>query len=93
MIKAPGFDGTQACATMPGDKFFPDSAEQEIQALKEIKVICNACKFQVPCLQYSLENAVWGIWAGTTEKERKRMRSKKNIVAKRLMTASNVGGR
>lgn len=82
MTKAPGFDGTQPCASMPGDKFFPDSAAEEIEALKELRIICNSCQFQTPCLQYSLEHSVQGIWAGTNESQRKQLRRKLNITSR-----------
>jgi hypothetical protein len=85
MTKAPGFDGTQPCASMPGDKFFPDSAAEEIEALKELRIVCNSCQFQEPCLKYSLEHSVQGIWAGTNDKQRKMMRQKQKIVAKSVL--------
>lgn len=37
-------------------------------------VICEGCPVQQQCLDYALENYEWGIWGGTSERERKRIR-------------------
>lgn len=82
MCKAPGFDGTQPCASLSGDMFFPDSAAETTKIRPQLNKICNSCQFQAPCLQYSLEHSVSGVWAGTIENERRAMRRRLNIVPK-----------
>lgn len=38
---------------------------------------CASCPVAVPCLAYAVAHpALWGIWAGTSHKERTSMRSK-----------------
>jgi WhiB family redox-sensing transcriptional regulator len=80
--KAPGFDGTQPCASLPPDMFFPETPAETVRIKPTLKKICASCRFQEPCLQYALENAVTGVWAGTLERERRAMRRKLNITAK-----------
>jgi WhiB family transcriptional regulator, redox-sensing transcriptional regulator len=56
------------------DLFFPNSTVgiEEIQAAKEL---CQSCPVQSPCLDYALvTNQENGIWGGTTEGERRRLR-------------------
>lgn len=54
-----------------GDAFFPDTQGENS---KEAKSICNACEVKEPCLQYALRRSEWGIWGGTTARERQIMR-------------------
>ena len=37
--------------------------------------ICNSCLVQKKCLQYAIVNNELGIWAGTSEKDRREMRA------------------
>lgn len=41
------------------------------------KKICRKCSVRVKCLDHALKYNEEGIWGGTTEAERKRMRGKK----------------
>lgn len=55
--------------------FFPppkrDSGQHEARAL----AICQGCEVRRECLNYALEHRiVEGIWGGTTEPQRRRMR-------------------
>jgi len=70
-IKAPDFDGTQPCKDIDLELFFPESQLLEIEALKKIKPLCKTCSFSAPCLKWALDNRERGIWAGTSEEERK----------------------
>ena len=85
MAKAPGFDGTQPCAAVNGDMFFPETGAETIELRPVLNKICNSCQFQTPCLQYALENAVQGFWAGTVERERRLMRRRLKIAVKPLV--------
>jgi Transcription factor WhiB len=73
-IKAPFFDGTQPCAQTDPELFFPDSAGDALRIKSVIKRICGSCDFKTECLEYALETRPFGIWGGTLESERKRMR-------------------
>lgn len=43
------------------------------------KAICAHCPFQAPCLDYSLRHSVQGVWAGTVDDERRKMRIRAGI--------------
>lgn len=65
-----------ACAGHPNQAFFPVGDGEE-QVVKKAKAICAVCPVSEECLQYALEtNQRFGIWAGTTEAERRSIRRK-----------------
>lgn len=72
MSKAPYFDGSQLCLDVDADTFF---AEEESEA----KDICNDCHFINECLEYALQVDVVGIWGGTNETERAKIRKQRGI--------------
>ena len=60
------------CAQVDGDIFFPEKGGSGYAA----KAVCAACDVRAQCLEYALRtNQTHGIWAGTTEPERRRMRT------------------
>lgn len=62
-----------ACLGVDPDLFFPERGENADNA--EAKRICRSCPVQVECLDYALENReIYGIWGGTSERERRRIR-------------------
>jgi len=77
-IKAPFFDGSQPCAQTDPELFFPESAGDAVRAKSVIRRICGSCDFQAECLEYALETNPFGIWGGTLENERRRMRRYRN---------------
>ena len=80
MNKAPSFDGTQPCAQIDPELFFPEPTASAItKAKKTAEPICGSCSFQEPCLDYALHHDVQGIWAATAESDRKQIRRKRGI--------------
>ena len=75
--KAPFFDGTQPCREIGPDLFFAED-NSEAEKLKAIvKPICGKCQFNTECLEWALVNNELGIWAGTTDLDRQRLKRKK----------------
>lgn len=72
----PAFDGTQTCAQVDPEVFFPETGNHG----KAAKDLCNDCAFKAPCLEYALHNAVDGVWGGTSDGERGRIRKERDIV-------------
>lgn len=64
-----------ACSGADPDLFFPrlgNDAKAQARAAKEI---CAGCPVRVECLEYALVTPQkHGVWGGTTEKERIRIR-------------------
>jgi WhiB family redox-sensing transcriptional regulator len=60
------------CKEIGGDIFFPTT---EHDTAKEAKQVCAMCPVSLECLAYALTfSAVDGVWGGTTERERRRMK-------------------
>ena len=74
----PDFDGTQLCAQIDPEIWFPEGSllKENKQAMK----ICQKCHFIDACLEYALENDVDGIWGGTTNPQRKVIRKDRGII-------------
>lgn len=72
------FNGTQACMDEDPDIFFPDKEDENINyldAVLEAKLICMGCPIKINCLEYALaDSSLLGVWGGTTEDDRKRIR-------------------
>lgn len=75
MITMPEFDGTQACANLNTDIFFPDSEDKK--AIQAAKDICNSCNQLEKCFSYAVwEPGLQGIWGATTPRQRESFRSR-----------------
>ena len=73
-INAPSFDGTQPCIGIGTELFFPENNDEALELIKVVKPICDSCKFNAPCLDYALAHDEMGIWGGTTDLDRKRIK-------------------
>ena len=60
-----------ACAEVEdGMTFYPQSKQEEREAL----AICGTCAVRDECLDHAIEtNERFGIWGGTTEKQRRQL--------------------
>jgi WhiB family redox-sensing transcriptional regulator len=79
-----------ACRETPPDLFFPvgttGSATDQIEAAKRV---CNQCDAQKSCLEFALAtNQESGVWGGTTEDERRKLR-KQWLAARRRANTTN----
>ena len=46
-----------------------------VEQIEAAKAVCDQCPVKAPCLQFALEtNQDSGIWGGTSEEERRRLR-------------------
>jgi len=65
------------CRSADPSLFFPDAGAEEAQReeIEAARALCQACPVQAACLQFALETRQQdGIWGGTTEEERRRLR-------------------
>jgi hypothetical protein len=82
----PAFDGTQLCAQIDPEQFFPETEKaQTLYEIKATKAVCNNCHFKTACLEYALQWEVTGIWGGTLEVERRRLAKARGISRKRVL--------
>jgi WhiB family redox-sensing transcriptional regulator len=71
--KEPMFDTTGAnCLTTDPDVFMPEGKDH-IKITRQAKALCAECPLVLTCLDYAIKNKEWGIWGGTTMKERKHL--------------------
>lgn len=62
------------CEGMRTEQFFPRKSDAEKETIK----ICLSCPVREECLQYAIDSGSnWGVWGGTTQQERKKLRSRK----------------
>jgi WhiB family redox-sensing transcriptional regulator len=66
-----------ACRDADPELFFPiGTAGPTLRQIGEAKRICRACPAHTQCLAWALDNRVTdGVWGGTTEDERRAIRS------------------
>ena len=50
--------------------FFPSRGD----SIAEAKAICSECPVTEQCLDFALANGCIGVWGGTTERQRRRLR-------------------
>ena len=63
-----------ACLNMDSDLFFPEQGKNAAAPLR----ICARCTVREACLDYALRYGErYGVWGGTTENERKRIRRRR----------------
>jgi WhiB family redox-sensing transcriptional regulator len=70
----PGWMRRAACAGVEVEVFFPDARASSERARR----ICESCPVQAECLSFAVaDRTTVGIWGGTDEAERRRLRRKK----------------
>ena len=64
------------CAQTDPEAFFPEKGG----STREAKKVCLGCEVRSECLEYALNNKEqFGIWGGTSERERRRLRRERNV--------------
>lgn len=59
--------------------WFPRSMEETYRFPGQLRSLCDDCPFFQACLDYAVSYGVEGIWAGTSVRDRKRIRAKLGI--------------
>ena len=71
ITKPPEWTTDALCAQVDPELWFPEKGDQA----REAKRLCAGCDVRVECLAYALAHRErFGVWGGTTERERRRMR-------------------
>lgn len=76
----PPVDGTEVCAQTDPDAWFPDAGS--FPHRYNPPALCAGCHVQKECLDYAVDAHVeglyvTGIWGGTTDKQRRRIRQQR----------------
>ena len=71
IVAPPEWMADGLCAEVDPELFYPEGGESN----RDAKRICAGCEVRVECLAYALAHRErFGVWGGTTERERRRMR-------------------
>jgi WhiB family transcriptional regulator, redox-sensing transcriptional regulator len=67
---------TANCRDTSPDLFFPvGTTGPALEQIATAKAVCDTCPSQQPCLEFALmTNQDTGIWGGTSEEERRKLR-------------------
>lgn len=72
--------GDVNCSESEPDMFFADAdGPNYYQLLNTARRTCTGCPYQLECLTYAVENSVEGVWGGTSDGERRKMRESGKI--------------
>lgn len=72
LLQRPAWQRRAACRGRGIDEFFPPAGSSHVR----IAALCARCPVFDECLEYALENpALKGVWAGTSERGRHRIRT------------------
>jgi WhiB family transcriptional regulator, redox-sensing transcriptional regulator len=84
-IQKPTWQRSANCLGVDPDLFFPERGG----STREAKEVCRGCVVREQCLQFALENGEkFGIWGGMSERERRRLRRRRNGAPYRVSQAS-----
>ena len=67
--------GDPLCSKIDPDVFFPEPDSPSLHsAVRIAKEICNRCPYKTECLEWAVSRNEIGIWGGTTDIERRKIR-------------------
>ena len=70
IVAPPEWMADGLCAEVDPELFYPEGGESN----RDAKRICGGCEVRPECLAYAIANRErFGVWGGTTERERRRM--------------------
>ncbi len=72
-----GWVNDGACKGMGPDFFFGE--DEEHVHLDECRKVCDGCKVAAECLEHAIKWERYGVWAGTTEPQRERIRRQRRF--------------
>jgi WhiB family redox-sensing transcriptional regulator len=71
-----------ACAGANPNIFFPED-EKDLVLVGKALVYCSGCPVLDLCRRYAMDNEDYGIWGGTTARQRRSLRRKAKKEAKK----------
>ena len=78
-----------SCRYTDPDLFFPvGTTGLALEQIESAKAVCRACEVQPQCLEFALAtNQESGVWGGTSEEERRKLRKQWMARQRRTLTA------
>ena len=90
MSDYPKWESTPACAGTDTELWFNEDDEPGYREKNLLQRICASCEVRNQCLEYSLKHSVMGYWAGTTPRERQRLRKQLGIVSEPIYSGWDI---
>lgn len=93
-VDRPDWQQFAACRGIDTSLFFPRNALESAQAKAIIKPICETCVVFEYCYTFAVsfpEKALQGIWANTTDNDRRRIRHSATPIRYRVKTPDKKG--
>lgn len=66
---------TPECAETDPEVFFPEQGRVDLA--RQAVEICDRCPVREACLELAIRDGEWGIWGGTTEGRRRKIRTER----------------
>lgn len=79
MSNYPKWKDRPACEGTDTEDWFNDDDKPTYLNYATLQRICKGCPVRQQCLDYALKHDVFGFWAGTTPRERMKMRTRLKI--------------
>ena len=90
-----------SCASVGGEFWFPEK-ESGLHGVTVVnfqsaevaiaKSICNTCPHKKECGQWGLKHERFGIWGGLSERDRRPLRNRLNIIVEEVSNADIAAG-
>lgn len=83
-----------ACRDTDPSLFFPvGTTGPALEQIASAKAVCDSCDSKRPCLEFALTtNQDSGVWGGTSEEERRKLRRAWNAEQRRAAAAARLAG-
>lgn len=85
----PDFDGSQNCAGVDTERFFPSKGQDSRNAKK----VCRGCSWVTECAAYAMTAAVVGVWGGLSDDDRRWLRKAQGIPTPRTQIGHLAPGK
>jgi WhiB family redox-sensing transcriptional regulator len=85
------FSDTPSCDGMDINLFFVENRGDDYESLDYVRKMCKNCPVLEECFKYALTYNVKGIWAGTTEQQRRQIRVTNKIPVKPIYEPREYG--
>ena len=85
------FSDTPSCDGMDINLFFVEGRGDDYESLDYVRKMCKNCPVLEECFKYALTYNVRGVWAGTTEQQRRQIRITNNIPVKPIYDPKEYG--
>lgn len=70
-----------ACTDTDTNIFFPDD-EKDLEAIGDAFAYCSGCPVRELCFEYAMAHEEFGIWGGTTARQRRSIKRKAKAKSK-----------